>query len=124
MSVRLEVANGRLTIERVGAGRWFGRGIDVALSDVLSAAVADPAEVGRWNKGIRLAGIQIPGVIVAGIFRSRSEMIWWDVGRRRAAVELRLRGDSPSRIVVDAGDPQAVLAKLAAGGVQTRVGDG
>ena len=55
-------------------------------SHIASIAVADAAATRRWSKGIHLAGVQIPGVMTAGLFRQGGETVWREAGRGTAIV--------------------------------------
>jgi hypothetical protein len=59
----------RLRVQRSGVGRWLGRPVDVPMGHVSSVAEAELPEAWRWSQGIRIAGIQIPGLITSGLFR-------------------------------------------------------
>jgi hypothetical protein len=62
MTARVSMVDGRLRIHRTGIARWLGTSVDVPLAHVRSVDAADHYEVKRWNKGVRLVGIQIPGL--------------------------------------------------------------
>jgi hypothetical protein len=62
--------------------------------------------------GIRVAGIQLPGVMTAGIFRRDGELSWWDVRRGSGAIVLTLRDERFARVVVEVDDPTETLRWL------------
>lgn len=113
MTARVDAADGQLRIHRAGVARWIGSSVDVPLAHVDSVGAADPHEVKRWNKGIRLAGIQIPGLRASGIFRQGEQLTWWDVGRSGKAVVITLRDERLTRVVIEVDDPAAVIEELA-----------
>ena len=105
MTARVSLKDGRLRIHRTGIARWFGVPVDVPLAHIVSVRAADPAEVKRWNKGIRLAGIQLPGLTTSGIYRHGGQLTWWDVGRGGSALVVTLRNERLTRVIVEVGDP-------------------
>ena len=74
-------------------------------------ATLDPGIVREW-KGVRSAGTYMPGLIVAGTFRSQGERIFWDVRDADKAVVIQLREESYARLVLEVGDPRAVVASI------------
>jgi hypothetical protein len=112
MTARISINDRRLAIHRAGAGRWFGPSVDVPLAHVESVAPLDPAEAKRRFKGIRLAGIEIPGLIVSGLFRHEGKLTWWDVGRGSEILAITLRDERLAKLVVEVEDPAAVRRAL------------
>lgn len=112
MTARVAVGDGRLRIHRTGVARWFGSPVDVPLAHVDSVSSADPHEVKQLNKGIRLAGIQIPGLRTSGIYRRGERLTWWDVGRTGKAIVITFRDERLARAVVEVDDPAAVIREL------------
>jgi hypothetical protein len=103
----------RLRVQRSGVGRWLGRPVDVPLGHVSSVAEAEPAEARRWSHGIRIAGIQIPGVITAGLFRQDGRLAWWDVRRGRNVLVITLRDERIAKLVIEVDDPAALTIAVA-----------
>jgi hypothetical protein len=112
MTARISTSDGRLVIHRTGVGRWFGSSLDVPLAHVISVDVADPADTRRWVKGIRLAGIEIPRLRAAGLYRQGPDLVWWDVGRGDQAVVIAFRDERLARAIVEVDDPAGVKAAL------------
>lgn len=111
-TVRIVVADGRLKVTRSGLARWLGGSVNVPIDHVASVAAADRHEARRWWMGIRLAGIQIPGLMTAGLFRRDGEVSWWDVRRGRSAVIVTLRNEALARVVVEVDDPADTVRRL------------
>jgi hypothetical protein len=111
VTARVSIKDGRLRIHRTGAARWFGSSVDVPLAHVHSVSAADPHEVKRWNKGIRMAGIQLPGLMTSGVYRQGGQLTWWDVGRGGSALVVTLHDERLTRVIVEVGDP-GVLREL------------
>jgi hypothetical protein len=107
MTARISTSDGRLVIHRTGVGRWFGSSLDVPLAHVISVDVADPADTRRWVKGIRLAGIEIPRLRAAGLYRQGPDLVWWDVGRGDQAVVIAFRDERLAKAIVEVDDPRA-----------------
>lgn len=112
MTGRVSTADGRLRIHRTGIGRWLGSPVEVSLAHVVSVGATDPHELHRWNKGIRLVGIHLPGLMTSGIYRSGGELTWWDVGRGNWAIVIALRDERLTRAVVEVDDPAAFIREL------------
>lgn len=113
MIARVSIDGDRLTIERSGRmSRWFGPPVDVPLAHVESVELADPELVRKWNLGIRLAGFQIPGYLVSGLFRKGGELTWWHLGRGKSAIVIELRDERFARVVVEVEDPTATKAAI------------
>jgi hypothetical protein len=111
VTASVSIHDGRLRIHRTGVARWFGAPVDVPLTHVDSVRAADPHELKRWNKGIRLAGIQLPGLTTSGIYRHGGQTTWWDVGRGNSALVVTLHDERLTRVIVEVGDP-AVMREL------------
>jgi hypothetical protein len=105
VTASVSIRDGRLRIHRTGVARWFGSSVDVPLAHVDSVSSADPHEVKRWNKGIRLAGIQLPGLMTSGVYRHGGQLTWWDVGRGGSALVVTLHDERLTRVIVEVGDP-------------------
>jgi hypothetical protein len=84
------------------------------MSHVVSVGRAEPQQVKRWIKGIRLAGIEIPRRLTWGVYRQAGKLTWWDIGRGDAALLITLRDERLSQVVVEVENPSAVLRALEA----------
>jgi hypothetical protein len=108
----ITITGQRLRVTRSGIARWLGGSVDVPVDHVVSAAAADRRDARRLWMGIRVAGIQLPGVMTAGIFRRDGELSWWDVRRGIGAIVLTLRDERFARVVVEVDDPTDTLRWL------------
>lgn len=81
-------------------------------SPTFGPSIAGQKDVKRWNKGVRLVGIQIPGLMSSGIFRHDGRLTWWDVGRDSRAIAIEFRDERLTRAVIEVDDPAAVLRTL------------
>lgn len=112
MTAQVSIADRRLSIRRRGVARWVGAAVDVPLAHVVSVTPADPHDVRRVNKGIRLAGFQIPGLMTSGLYRQGGRLTWWDVGRGDTAIVITLRDERWASVVVEVDDPLALMGAL------------
>ncbi len=90
----------------------MGAPVDVPLVHVFVVRAADTQDVKRWNKGVRLAGIQIPGLITSGVYRQDGQLVWWDVGRGTKAIVITFRDERLAKAIVEVDDPAAVMRTL------------
>ena len=61
------------------------------------------------NRGWKMGGSRIPGVIVAGTFVQDGEQVFWDVHDKSKAVVIELHDDTYARLVVEVEDPGATV---------------
>jgi hypothetical protein len=69
-------------------------------------ATPDPSIAYEW-KGVRTAGTYVPGVIVAGSFRSEGERVFWDVRNPAKALVIELADERYARLIIEVDDPRA-----------------
>ena len=111
--VKLSIGAGDLIIHIQGWSQlWIlKRRVRVPLTAVQEVRrVSSP--VAGWWKGLRMPGIHIPRVIVAGTFYRSTGRELWDVRRGNEALEISLTGAKYKRVVVDVEDPEANVAML------------
>ncbi len=58
------------------------------------------------RKGLRLIGINIPGLITAGVFRHHRRYTFWNVRRPDKAIVIELAGERYARLIVEVPDPE------------------
>jgi hypothetical protein len=104
MTAHASIEGGRLKVKSLGVARWLGSSVDVPLAHIDSVDAADPDELKSWNKGVRLAGVQLPGV-TSGTYRHDGQLTWWDVGRGGGALVIALHDERLSRVIVELDDP-------------------
>jgi hypothetical protein len=121
MTARVSIRDDRLSIERSGWTRWVGGSVDVPLTHISSVAVAGPS-ARSWFKGIRLAGVQIPGVMTSGLFRQGSDTVWWEVGRGTPIV-ISLRDEQLTKVIVEVKTPEATVRALSGAPAPTLRGE-
>ena len=108
----IRIDDDHLVVQLAGINRlWALRsGLRVPLAHVRGATF-DPGVV-RERKGLRAPGLHIPGVAAVGTFYRNGEKLLWEVYRGRRAVVLQLADESYDRVVVEVGDPRAVVAAI------------
>ncbi|WP_305783178.1 hypothetical protein [Symbioplanes lichenis] len=74
-------------------------------------ATPDPGIV-RGFKGVRTKGTNMPGVIVAGTFRTGEGRIFWNVRDAAKAVVIELADEEYTRLVIEAPDPRATADRI------------
>ena len=106
---RVHVEGSDLIVDIEGLNKlWaFKSSITVPLANVRGATL-DPGIVREW-KGVRSAGTYMPGMIVAGTFRSGGERIFWDVRDADKAVVIQLHDERYARLIVEVDDPRAAV---------------
>jgi hypothetical protein len=120
VTAHASIEDGRLKVKSLRVARWLGSSVDVPLAHVDAVSAADPDELKSWNKGVRLAGIQLPGV-TSGTYRHDGQLTWWDVGRGDSAIVIALHDERLSRVIVELDDPafKEQLEQALAGAAQS-----
>jgi hypothetical protein len=109
--VTIELDHDRVMIKPKGWSQiWaFKRALSVHPAHIRSVGRATPV---LRPRGMRLPGTYLPGVIVAGTYRSRAGREFWDTRLNGKAIVIDLTGGPYTRLVVDVADPDAVLRQL------------
>ena len=109
--IAVDRARGMLTVQLTGLDRLWAlkNRVEVPLTQV-RGATHDPG-IAHEHKGAKLGGTHMPGVITAGRFRRRGDLVFWAVRRPANAVVVALAEGAPySRLVVETDDPRATVA--------------
>ena len=103
----------RLLVRPVGAMRFWAlsKGIDVPISSVADVGVEDRKAALR---GWRAPGTYLPGVMIAGTYRSHGEKDLWFVGSAPQVLVIELVGEDYRHVVVQVEDPEAAVEALRA----------
>jgi hypothetical protein len=106
---RVHIDGDDLIVDMEGLDKlWaFTSRLTIPLVNVRGATI-DPGIVNE-SKGMRAGGTHLPGVIVAGRYRSGGEWVFWDVHDPARAVVIELTDERYARLVVDVADPQATV---------------
>lgn len=112
---RVEISGDDLNIYVEGLDRlWSLRShLQIPLAHVAGAESGEKAARG-WNKGLRLGGTSVPGVITAGSFYRFGEgelagWTFWDVHKPEQAVLINLEHEHFRRLVIGVEDPVATI---------------
>lgn len=111
--VRLEVVGDNLVLDVVGFDKlWsFKSQLTIPLAHVEAVKPA-PDEAKQWFHGLRLPGTNVPGLIVAGTYYDGTGCAFWDVHNAENAIEISLRDERFSRLVIEVEDPVASIELL------------
>ena len=107
----VRITSDRLVVEMLGWDKlWSLKSrIEVSFAHVREVrVVAD----GERQRGLRMPGTYIPGLITAGTFVRSGEREFWAVHNRRRAVVIELHDEFCSRLVVEVPDPGATVAAV------------
>lgn len=85
------------------------RKFQIPMNNIRSVKQETTAMKGIW-KGIRFQGTHIPGIIVAGTFRSNGEKHFWDVTNKNNTIVIEIEGGPYDKVIVDVDNPEAVVA--------------
>ena len=85
--------------------------IEVPLEHI-AGAVVDPNAARGWWHGLRLPGIQIPGVITAGTFYQYGRCVFFDVHDTDKTVVIALDHDKYDHLVVEVANPEGEVARI------------
>jgi hypothetical protein len=103
----------RLLVRPVGLMRvWaLSKGIDVPIDHVADVGVGP--RKGTF-KGWRAPGTYLPGVMIAGTYRSHGEKDLWFVGRGKELLIIELIDEPHRHVVVQVEDPHGAVEALRA----------
>jgi hypothetical protein len=118
VTAQVSTQGDRLRIEFPGwdAVWTLRRRVDLPLATVTGVQVESRAAALAAKPLLRMPGTELPGVIVAGTYRSpRSRPQLWCVRRARAVLTIDLADPAPfGRIVLEVPDPAATARDLQA----------
>lgn len=112
--VEITTKDDKLVLEMEGLDKlWaFKSRVEIPLSKVSGAHVADPGVTrGLW-KSLKMAGTYFPGLIAAGTFKMHGKRIFWDVKSAEKAIVIDLVDDRYDELVVEVDDPQATVDQI------------
>jgi hypothetical protein len=109
----VELAQNTLIVHVQGMDRLFAlkSRLEVPLSHV-EGAEANPQEARRRWHGILARGMWVPGPITAGTFYQEGEWVFWDVHDPEKTVEIWLRDERYTRLVIEVEAPEATVARV------------
>jgi hypothetical protein len=89
----------------------FRSRLKVPLAHIIGVA-ANAEQVGRWWHGIKVLGTDVPGLLGAGTFYYRGEIVFWDVHDPANAIILSLDHERYKKLIIEVADPAAAIATL------------
>lgn len=103
----------RLLVRPVGLMRlWaLSRGVDIPIDHVADVGVTSRKGAFR---GWRAPGTYLPGVMIAGTYRSHGDKALWLVGRAKEVLVIELVDEPYRHLVVQVEDPHAAVEALRA----------
>jgi len=78
------------------------------------AVRADPEPARGWWHGIRLPGMQIPGLLTAGSFYQHDGMVFYDVHDPDATIVIDLDHEHYKKLIIEVEHPDMAVATLRA----------
>jgi len=106
--VSLSVQGSICTIKVLGFHKFLAlkNQIEFDKKNVISIKVA---EEGLHPPIIKAPGTRIPGIITAGTYIGIGKNEFWDKGNSYQAIEIELKNELYTKIVVDIDDPEAAI---------------
>jgi hypothetical protein len=107
--VDLSIAEGKLILHVRGADKlWaFKSSLEIPLVHIGGVRVDSEAAHG-WYHGIRMPGINVPGVITSGTFYQEGKRVFWDVHHPEKTIVIDLHDERYNELIVEVDDPEAV----------------
>jgi hypothetical protein len=111
--VDLAIDNGKLRLHVHGADQlWaFKSSLEIPLVHITEVR-ADPSIARGWFHGIRMPGVNLPGVITAGTFYQDGKRIFWDVHHPASTIVIGLRDERYQELIVEVADPPAAVSLI------------
>ena len=78
----------------------------------IKAVRVDPDEASGWWHGIKLPGINVPGLIVAGTFYQHGRRVFWDIHDPAKTVIIELHDDRYDELIIQVEDPEATVLQI------------
>lgn len=111
--VKVTLDGDRVVFEIEGADKlWALRSrLEIPREHVLGAEQR-PEEVGRWWRGVKVMGTDVPGLFAAGTFYYHGELVFWDVRHVEKTVIVSLDHERYKKLIIEVADPAATVALL------------
>jgi len=75
----------------------------------ITGARADASVAHGWWHGFKMAGADIPGILLAGTFYQHGKRIFWDVHNPDNTIVIELRDERYGELIVEVADPTAAV---------------
>jgi hypothetical protein len=89
----------------------FRSRLDIPLAHITNVE-ADPSQAGRWWRGLKMLGADLPGVFAAGTFLHRDGIVFWDVRHPESTIIVSLEHEFYKKLIVDVAEPSETVAQL------------
>jgi hypothetical protein len=66
----------------------------------------------KWWHGWKIAGTDVPGLFAAGLFEFNGKWVFWDVRNPDNAIEIQLRDEKYSSLLIEVEDPDATATLI------------
>jgi hypothetical protein len=111
---RIELTSKTLVVHVTGADRFLAlkSQLEVPLTHV-TAAEADPEIAKAWWKGWRAPGVNVPGVITAGMFYRDDKRMFSDVHDPERTIVIHLADEQYNALIVEVEEPKATADAIA-----------
>jgi hypothetical protein len=113
--VDLKVQDGKLDLVVQGYDKFWAlkSSLEIPLKHITGVR-ADPSVARGWWHGVKLAGADIPTVLLAGTFYQQGKLIFWDVHNPDNTIVIDLRDERYGSLIVEVSDPAAAVQLIQA----------
>ncbi len=111
--VKPEITDGILHLDVQGMDKiWaFKSRLSIPLEHI-TAVRMDGEIAKKWWHGIKLPGVNIPGVLTAGTFYQDGKRVFWDIHHPETAVVLSLNHEHYDELVIEVESPEAFVGRI------------
>jgi hypothetical protein len=111
----LRIENGELIITVEGMDKVWALKSHLSIPLAHIAGVSHEPEIAKgWWHGVRLPGVQIPGVLTAGTFYQHGEWAFWDVHDPEKCIMITLHDEGYQKLIIEVADPQKAITDISA----------
>ena len=89
----------------------FRSHIEIPLAHITDVEI-NHDQVGRWWRGIKVIGTELPGLFAAGTFYYHGEKVFWDVRNLDKTIIVSLDHERYKKLIIEVADPVAASALL------------
>ncbi len=111
--VNVTIAGDRVVLDVEGLDKlWsFRSRLEIPLAHITDVE-ADPSQIGRWWRGWKVMGTDLPGVFAAGTFLQRDGMVFWDVRHPESTIIVSLEHEFYKKLIVEVAEPSVTVEQL------------
>ncbi len=109
--VSISIINSSIEINVIGFHKIlaFKSKFQIKKQNIRNVRFAEPA---LRPPLFRMPGTHIPGLIIAGTFFGNGKREFWDRTNKNESIEIELKNEKYTRIVVDVSNPEEMIRKL------------